>query len=142
MGANINKVIIAGNLVRDVELRETGNGAAVGKMTVAVNQTYTQDGETKKKTEFIPVVLFGKSAINAEKFLGKGSSVLVEGKFTTRSWEDSEGKKRYASEVVASDVQFLTFKERGEPGQAQEGSASNQDFAQQSFAQDDDAVPF
>lgn len=107
--STFQKVILIGNLCQDVELKHTPSGAAVANMTVATTQNWkNSQGEKQEKTEFSRVVVWGKQAENCNQYLSKGKKVLVEGKLDTRSWEDSEGKKRYTTEIKADNVTFLS----------------------------------
>ena len=113
--ANFNKVIIAGNLTRDPELRYIPSGQAVTTLGVAINRTYvTGEGEKKEEACFVNVVVWGKQAENCSEYLNKGRPVLVEGRLRSRSWEQ-DGVKRSTIEVVAQNVQFLGSP-RGEGG--------------------------
>lgn len=104
-----NKATIMGNLARDVELKYTPGGQAVGNFSVAVNRAWKdKNGEKQEAVDFISVVAWGATAENCEKYLKKGSSALVEGRIQTRSYEAKDGSgKRYVTEIVASDVIFL-----------------------------------
>jgi single-strand DNA-binding protein len=104
----VNRVIIMGNLGADPELRQTPAGQTVTTLSVATTRAYTdRDGLEQKATEWHRVVVWGKQAENCAHFLSKGRGVFVEGRLATRSWEDRNGEKRYATEIVASNVQFL-----------------------------------
>lgn len=104
----VNRVIIMGNLGADPELRHTPAGQAVTTLSVATTRAYTdREGIEQKTTEWHRVVVWGKQAENCAHYLSKGRGVFVEGRLTTRSWEDRNGEKRYATEIVASNVQFL-----------------------------------
>jgi len=107
--ANLNKVMLIGNLTRDPELKYTPQGMAVAKMGIAINRKYKgKDGDMKEEVEFVNVVVWGKQAENCSKYLTKGRPAYFEGRLQTRSWEDKESKqKRYATEVVADQIQFL-----------------------------------
>ncbi len=106
--ANYNRVIIAGNLTRDPELRYIPSGEPVANFTVAINRNYTtKAGERKEETSFIPVVVWRKQAEICNQYLKKGSPALVEGRLQQRSWETPEGQKRTVIEVVADRVVFL-----------------------------------
>jgi len=114
MAVNLNKVILAGNLTRDPDMRFIPSGTAVSNLRLAVNRQYTaKDGERKKETAFVTVVVWGKQAQNCQEHLRKGSPVLIEGRLQSRSWENSENEKRSTLEVVAERVHFLTRKEEG-----------------------------
>ncbi len=104
---NFNKVIIAGNLTDNPEKRMTDSGTAVTNFSVATNRYYTdRSGERQQDTEYHDVVFFGKTAENIDRYLSKGSSVLVEGRLQTRSWEGQDGKTRYNTEIVGETIQF------------------------------------
>lgn len=113
--ANLNKVLLIGNLTRDPELRYTPNGTAVSNLRLAVNRVYTtQSGEKKEDVCYITVVVWGKRAETCGDFLVKGSPVFVEGRLQTRSWETEDKQKRNVVEVVADNIQFLG-KTKGAP---------------------------
>jgi single-strand DNA-binding protein len=106
--ASVNKVILVGNLGKDPELRYTPGGQPVCDLRIATTDSYSgKDGERKETTEWHTVVVWGKQAENCSQYLSKGRQVYVEGRLRTRSWDDKEGKKRYATEIVANTVQFL-----------------------------------
>lgn len=100
-----NKVIMVGNLTQEIELRYTASGKAVANMRIAVNEKYGD----KDETLFIDVVVWGKQAESCSQYLSKGRQVLVEGRLQERSWE-SDGQKRYKTEIVANAVKFLGAK--------------------------------
>ena len=102
-----NKAIIAGNLTDDPEKRVTDSGTTVANFSVATNRYYSnQAGERQQETEYHDVVFFGKTAENIAKYLSKGSSVLVEGRLQTRSWDGKDGNTRYNTEIVGQSIQF------------------------------------
>ncbi len=101
----LNKVILIGRLVRDVELRYTPNGVAVAKFTIVVDRRQVKDRE--KETDFIDIVVWQKQAENCANYIGKGRLVAVDGRMQIRSYEDKEGIRRKATEVVAENVRFL-----------------------------------
>ena len=106
--ANLNRVLLMGNLTRDPELRYIPSGTAVTNFSIAVNRLYTSpSGEKKKETCFVRVVVWGRMAEACGEFLIKGSAVFVEGRLQSRSWEAADGQKRSTIEVVANNVQFL-----------------------------------
>jgi len=114
--ANFNRVILAGNLTRDPELRYTPNGKAVASFGLAVNNRYKAGDEWKDDTCFVDVTVWGKQAENCAEYLSKGRNVLVEGRLQYRTWETEEGQKRSKLEVVALNVQFLGGREAGSSG--------------------------
>lgn len=107
MSRGVNKWIGIGNCGDDPEVKYTGNGAAVANVNIAVNESWLKDGERQQRVEWVPLVLWGKSAEIAGQYLRKGSKVYVEGRLQTRSWEDQQGQKRYKTEVVVNDFQML-----------------------------------
>ncbi len=117
--ANLNKVMMIGNLTRDPELRYIPSGAAVTSFTLAVNRLYsTQAGEKKKDTCFIRVVVWGKMAEVCGEYLSKGSPVFVEGRLQSRNWVGQDGQKRNTIEIVADNIQFLRTKGQAEASNA------------------------
>lgn len=104
--ASLNKVSLIGNLCADPELRFTPSGQPVCDLRLATNESWTKDGEKHEKTEFHRLIVWGKLAEVCSKFLTKGRQVYCEGKLQTRSWE-KDGDKKYATEIVVSEVQFL-----------------------------------
>ena len=111
--AGLNKVLLIGNLGRDVELKYSQNGTAVGRMAVATSDSWTDaQGQKQEKTEWHNVTVFQKLAENCEKYLKKGSKVYVEGKLQTDSY-DKEGQTHYSTKIIANVVQFLDSKEAG-----------------------------
>ncbi|HAM33185.1 MAG TPA: single-stranded DNA-binding protein [Deltaproteobacteria bacterium] len=103
---SINRVILAGNLVRDPETRFLPSGVAVASFSIAVNRRYKSNNEVKEEVSFFDISVFGKAGENCAEYLSKGRSVLVEGRLRQRSWE-TDGVKRSKVEVVADNVQFL-----------------------------------
>lgn len=132
--ANLNKVMLIGNLTRDPELRHTPKGSAVTDLGLAVNRK-VQDGSGgwKDETTFVDVTVWGSSAENAHKYLSKGRGVFVEGRLQMDTWDDkATGQKRSKLKVVADNLQFLpdgkggspkSFGEENHGGDRQGGSA-------------------
>jgi single-strand DNA-binding protein len=105
----MNKVVLIGRLTRDPELRYTGNNTAVASFTLAVNRPFSnQQGE--READFINVVVWRKQAENVKNYLSQGSQAAVEGRLQTRTYDDNNGQKRYITEVVADNVEFLGSK--------------------------------
>lgn len=112
--AGVNKVILVGNLGKDPEVRHLDNGRAVANFPIATSETYkNKQGERVTNTEWHNIVLWTPLAEIAEKFLKKGSQVYIEGKLTTRSWDDQDGNKRYTTEVVGRDLTLLGSRSDG-----------------------------
>jgi len=106
--ANLNKVFLIGNLTRDPELRYTPSGMAVATLRLAVNHRFKdRSGELKQDACFVNIVVWDKQAETSNQYLKKGSSVLIEGRLQSRSWQDNEGKNRSVIEVRADRVVFL-----------------------------------
>lgn len=117
----MNKVILIGFLCQDVILRYTPSNMAVATFTIAVNRPKRQDKE--QEADFINIVVWRKQAENCNKYIEKGSKVSIEGRIQTRSYDGTDGKKRYVTEVVAENVQFLDTKK--ENAQNSENIAKN-----------------
>lgn len=121
--ASYNKVLLMGNLTRDPELRYTPSGTAVANLRMAVNRKYKdKNHELKEETCFITAVVWSKQAETCNQYLHKGSSVFIEGRLQSRSWEDAAtGKNRSVIEVRAERVQFMSGS-----GQAGSGKTNNE----------------
>ncbi len=130
MAGSVNKVILVGNLGRDPELRKTPGGATVTSFTLATTDKYTdKNGQRQEQTEWHNIVCWNRLAEISAQYLKKGSSVFIEGKLSTRSWEDN-GQKKYKTEIVASGMQMLdkmgSQQQGGGFGGAQQGGYQNQ----------------
>jgi single-strand DNA-binding protein len=102
----LNRVVLIGRLTKDPELRFTpGNGTAVTTFTLAVNRRFSQSGEA----DFIPIVVWGKQAESTANYMSKGKLVGVGGRIQTRNYEAKDGTRRYVTEVIADEVQFLEW---------------------------------
>jgi single-strand DNA-binding protein len=122
----LNKIALVGRLTKDPEMRYTANNQTpVAKFTVAVTRTFKKEGQPE--ADFIPVVVWGKQAENCGRYITKGRLVAVSGRLQTRSWDDQDGKRHYATEVVADEVDFL---DRGSDskGQGNDFGGNNDDF--------------
>jgi single-strand DNA-binding protein len=108
--ASVNKVILLGRLGQDPELRYTQGGQPVCNMSIATSEVWNdKDGNKQESTEWHKVIVWGKIGENCAKYLSKGRLAFVEGKLQTRNWDDKDdGKKRYATEIVAHNVQFIS----------------------------------
>ena len=116
--ANFNKVILAGNLTRDPELRYTPKGLAIAKIGLAINRSWkTETGEAKEEVTFVDIDAFGKQAETIGQYLKKGRPILVEGRLKLDQWDDKQtGQKRSRLGVVLESFQFLDSGNRGESG--------------------------
>lgn len=107
----LNKAMIIGRLGRDPELRYTQSGTPVTTLNIATDDSYVdRDGTKQERTEWHRVVVFQRQAETCNQYLAKGSLVYVEGKLTTRKWQDQSGQDRYTTEIKAERVQFLDRK--------------------------------
>lgn len=105
--ANFNKVLLMGNLTRDVELRHTQSGMALAKFGLAVNRKWSQNGEQKESTCFVDLTAWGRQAEVLNQYVKKGSQLFVEGRLEYSTWEGEDGKKRNKLEVVVENFQFV-----------------------------------
>jgi single-strand DNA-binding protein len=120
----VNKVILIGRLGKDPELRYTPGGQPVASFTLATSERWNdKNGQRQEKTEWHTVVVWAKLAELVNKYLKKGSAAYVEGRITTRSWDDRDGNKKYKTEIVANQIQFLS----GGGGEPSSGGAENYD---------------
>jgi single-strand DNA-binding protein len=108
--ANLNKVMLIGNLTRDPELRHTPKGTAVSEISMAINRVWNNDqGQKQEETTFVEVTLWGRQAELAQQYLVKGRPVYIEGRLQLDSWDDKEtGKKRSKLRVIGENMQFLS----------------------------------
>jgi single-strand DNA-binding protein len=108
----VNKVILVGNLGKDPEIRHLEGGTAVTNFTLATSESYKdKSGQRVEQTEWHNIVVWRNLAEIAEKYLKKGSTIYLEGKLRTRSWEDKDKVKRYTTEIVADSFTILSKKE-------------------------------
>jgi single-strand DNA-binding protein len=115
--SGVNKVILLGNLGKDPEIRHLENGRAVTNFTLATSEVYkNREGQRVTNTEWHNVVLWTPLAEVAEKYLKKGSQVYIEGKITTRSYDDKDGNKRYVTEVVGREMTLVGGRPDGSTG--------------------------
>lgn len=121
----INAVTLVGRLTKDVDLRYTQNGKAVGNFTLAVNRPFTnQNGD--READFILCQVWGKQAENTAQYTSKGSLVGVNGRISTRNYENNQGQRVYVTEVVADQVAFLDSKKDNQQQNNQPTQQSNQ----------------
>jgi len=110
----VNKIIVSGNLCKDIELKYTPDSLAIASFSIAVNEKY----KDKESVSFFNVTAFGKTAENCEKYLGKGSKVLIDGSLKQESWE-KDGEKKYAIKIIAQRVEFIGKPKEQAPQQEQ-----------------------
>lgn len=153
----LNRVTLIGNLGKDPEVRHLESGSAVGKFSIATNENYRDKaGEWQTITEWHNIVCWRNLAERAERSLKKGSLVYLEGKITTRKWQDQEGKDRYTTEIVANMFRLLEKRENtgggytdnfpsaldepsATPANQVKESTAAKDFSE---AKEDDDLPF
>jgi single-strand DNA-binding protein len=145
MAANINRVVLVGNLTKDPELRHTPSGTAVCQLRLAVNgRRRDESGQWVDKPNYFDVSIFGNQAETSAQYLSKGRPVGIDGRLDWREWDAQDGSKRQAVQIIADSVQFL-----GSRGDPPEGGGGNQfvpagaaaesaDFPQTA----DDDIPF
>ena len=150
MAANINRVVLVGNLTRDPELRTTPGGTSVCKLRLAVNsRTKGADGQWADKPNYFDVTVWGNQAESCAQYLSKGRPVGVDGRLDWREWDAQDGTKRQAVEIIAESVQFLGG--RDSEGAAAGSGGGGQQFVPASATADtadfgqsgaDDDIPF
>ncbi len=155
--ANLNKVMLIGNLTRDPELRHTPKGTAVSEISLAINRVWNNDqGQKQEETTFVEVTLWGRQAELAQQYLTKGRPVYIEGRLQLDSWDDKEtGKKRTKMRVIGENMQFLSSgtgtggasggtQQTSRPPQQQPRSGAPQgaSAAPADDFQEDDDIPF
>ena len=140
--ADLNKVILMGRMTADPELKQSTSGVSVCSFNIAVNRKYQKDG--KNEVDFINIVTWRQQAEFVSRYFKKGSSIVICGSIQTRNWTDSQGNKRYATEVVADEVSFGGNKEsateaKNEPYVPSAYTSNSQNFEDIS---DSEGLPF
>jgi len=134
---SVNKVILVGRLGRDPETRYTSSGQAVANFSIATDETYKdRAGERQKRTEWHKIVVWGKQAEIAQKYLKKGSLIYLEGRIQSREWMDKEQNKRTSFEIVCNTFRMLGG--RGDGGGAPSGGTSGDEMEAHAPAPSDD----
>ena len=115
MSLNLNKVVLAGRITADPELKQTATGVSVLSFTIAVNRGYVSKAneQGERQADFITVVAWRNTAEFISKYFRKGSAICVTGSIQTRSWQDQQGQKRYATEIVADEAMFVESRGEG-----------------------------
>ena len=119
-----NKVILVGNLSRDIEMRYSQSGVAIANTAIATSRKFTVNGEKKEEVCFVDITFFSRSAEVANQYLGKGSKILVEGRLNFEQWVDKDGQKRSKHSVIVETMKMLDSKQ---DGQSSNGQAPHQD---------------
>ncbi len=140
----LNKAILCGRLTKDPELRSSQSGVSICSFSVAVPRKYKKEGE-ERQVDFINCVAFRQTADFISRYFNKGNLISIDGSIQTRSWEDNDGKKRYATEVVVNDAGFVEGKKEQQsfdapalPPERNETGTTIEDFGDI----DDDDLPF
>ena len=127
--ANLNKCCFIGRLTKEVETRTIPNGSKVSNFDIAVNESYKdKSGQKVESTEYIKCVVWRGLAEVAEKYLTKGSQIFLEGKMSTRSWDDKDGNKKYTTEIIGSNFQMLGGKSESTGEESQATQAPEEDL--------------
>lgn len=139
----MNKVVLIGNLAKDPELTTTNNGVSLCKFTIAVQRRFAgQDGE--READFLPVIVWRGQADNCYKYLKKGSKAAIVGSVQTRSYDGTDGTRRYITEIVAEEVEFLASRggADGDDGEMVKPAGEKKDVVSKFEPIDDDNLPF
>ncbi|ASM34684.1 single-stranded DNA-binding protein [Campylobacter sputorum subsp. bubulus] len=124
-----NKVVLVGNLTRDIELRYSTSGSAIGNSAIAVTRKYsTQGGEKREETCFVDISFFGRTAEIANQYLSKGSKLLVEGRLKFDQWTDNNGQNRSKHSIVVENMEML-----GGGNNNQQGGGYSQNYGNQNY---------
>src|SRR5919206_2327497 len=145
MAANINRVVLVGNLTRDPELRHTPGGTPVCSLRIAVNsRRRDESGQWVDKPNYFDVSIFGNQAESSAQYLSKGRPVGIDGRLDWREWEAQDGSKRQAVQVIADTVQFLGSRGDSEGGGERQfvPAAATADTADFGGSGTDDDIPF
>ena len=134
-----NKIILVGNLTRDIELRYTQSGSAIANGAIATSRKFTVNGEKREEVCFVDITFFGRSAEVANQYLRKGSKILVDGRIKFDQWVDQNGQKRSKHSVVVETMQMLGSKndnqDNQQQGYQQQPQQQNYQQPQQSYQQ-------
>ncbi len=140
--ASVNKAILVGNLGADPELRYTASGTAVAGFNMATTERYKdKNGELQERTEWHSIVCWGRMGELANEYLKKGRSVYIEGRIQTRNYEDKDGIKRYKTEIVAQQMQFLGGRAQSNQSSTPTETTSSAP-SEPELPADDDDLPF
>ncbi len=128
----LNRIFMIGNLTRDPELKFTQAGTAVTNFSIAVNRSWKkQNGERQEETTFIRIITWRKLAEICDEYLKKGSTILVEGRLSNRSWTTQDGQKRSTIEVIANNIQFINIPRRNQEEEPPAEKVISEDLANQ-----------
>ena len=138
---SVNKVFLVGRLGRDPELKYASSGVSITDFSIATTEKFKKGESWDERTEWHNIKVFGKQGENCSKYLSKGSLVFIEGKIQTSSWEDSDGNKKYKTEIIASNIRFLDTKNNDNSVFSKEKIEAAQNEKAKEEAGDDD-LPF
>ena len=145
----VNKVTLLGNLGADPETKKTASGQSITLFNLATSNAWTnREGQRQEHTEWHRIVAWGKLAETCAEYLSKGRKAYIEGRLQTRSWEDDKGQKRYTTEVVASQVLFLSGNPEKRTSEASSSYSNEPAFGSETSSKEDsssktmDDVPF
>ena len=133
----MNKVYLIGNLTKDPELSQTNSGISVCRFTLAISRRF-QNSEGERETDFLNIVVWRGQADNCHRFLKKGSKCAVSGSIQSRSYDAQDGTKRYVTEIVADEVEFISTRN----SEAGDGKRRNDNEVGELEPVDDDTLPF
>lgn len=144
-----NKVVLVGNLTRDIEIRYAQSGSAIANTAIATSRKFTQNGERKEEVCFVDITFFGKSAETANQYLRRGSKILVEGRLKFDQWVAQDGSKRSKHTVIVETMQMMDSKadaqQQAPQQQPQQGYQAPQQMPEQQQPIpdiDEDEIPF
>ena len=137
----LNKVILMGRLTKDPEIKSSMQGKSISTFTIAVDRGYVKPGE-ERQADFINIVTFNSTADFVARYFEKGQLVAVCGRLQTRTWDDNEGKRRYATEVVVDEIHFAEPKRDAAETQRTENNFASAPPAGFTADVDDDDLPF
>lgn len=126
----INRVVLIGRITKDVDLRYTQSGVAVGSFILSVRRSF-KNANGERESDFINAVIWRKAAENFANFTGKGALVAIEGRLQTRNYENNQGQRVYVTEVVVDNFSLLESRAESEHRRQQNGASSNQQRPQQ-----------
>ena len=129
-----NKIILVGNLTRDIELRYSQGGMGIAKTAIATSRKFTSNGEKKEEVCFVDITFFGRSAEVANQYLRKGSKILVEGRLNFEQWVDQNGQKRSKHSVTVETMQMLDSKGDNQGGYNAPSNAPANDDNQDNYS--------
>lgn len=138
----MNKVILLGRLTRDVDVKYTQiNNTLIASFTLAVNRRFVKQGE-EKQADFFNVTAFGKTGEFCSKYFSKGQQVAIIGRLQTRNWQDDQGQKHYATDIIAEECYFADSRKQSNDGDAKEPETELKNAGVEFNAIDNDSLPF